>query len=40
MDLSVSLMRGYVGYDKGWDNKVISTTMEASSRDTRDGKDV
>ena len=37
---SVSLMRDNVGDDKGWDDKVISTTMEASFDDTGDGKDV
>ena len=33
-------MGGNVGDDKGWGDKVISTTMEAGSGDTRDGKDV
>ena len=36
----VSSMGGNVGDVKGWDDKVISTAMEASSGDTRDGKDV
>ena len=36
----VSLMGGNVGDDKGWDEKVISTAMDASSGDTRYGKDV
>ena len=36
----VSSMRGNVGDDKRWDDKVISTAMEASSGDTGDGKDV
>ena len=30
----VSPMGGNVGDDKGWDEKVISTNMEASSGDT------
>ena len=34
----VSSMRGNVGDDTGWDDKVISTTMEAGSGDTEDGK--
>ena len=32
----VSSMRGNVGDDKGWDDKVISTAMEADSGDTGD----
>ena len=36
----VSSMRGNVGDDKGWDDKVISNTIEASSGDIGDGKDV
>ena len=36
----ISLMGGNVGDEKWWDDKVISTVMEASSSDTRDGKDV
>ena len=36
----VSSMGGNVGDDKWWDDKVISTTMEVGSGDTRDGKDV
>ena len=36
----VSLMGGNVGDDKGWDEKVISTAMDASSCDTGYGKDV
>ena len=36
----VSPMEGNVGDDKGWDGKMISTTMEASSGITRYGKDV
>ena len=36
----ISSMGGNVWDDKGWDDKVISTTMEASSGDTGDGKDV
>ena len=31
----VSPMGGNVGDDKGWDDKVISTTMEVGSGDTR-----
>ena len=37
---SVSSIGGNVGDDKGWDDKVISTVMEASSNDIGDGKDV
>ena len=33
-------MEGNEGDDKGWDDKVISTVMEAGSGDIRDGKDV
>ena len=40
MELHVSSMGGNVGDDKGWDDKVIYTAMEAGSSDTRDGKDV
>ena len=36
----VSPMGGNAGDGKGWDDKVISTTMEAGSGDTRYGKDV
>ena len=36
----VSLMGGNVGDDKGWDDKVISTAMEAGSDDIEYGKDV
>ena len=36
----VSSMEGNVGDDKGWDDKVISTAMEAGSGDTEYGKDV
>ena len=36
----VSPMGGNVGDDKGWDEKVISTAMEAGSGDTGYGKDV
>ena len=36
----VSSMGGNIGDYKGWDDKVISTSMEASSDDTKDGKDV
>ena len=36
----VSSMGGNVEDDKGWDDKVISTAMEASSGDTRYSKDV
>ena len=36
----VSPMGGNVRDDKGCDNKVISTTIEASSGDTGYGKDV
>ena len=36
----VSLMGRSVGDDKGWDDKVISTAMEASSGDAGYGKDV
>ena len=36
----VSPMGGNVGDDKGWDEKVISTTMDTSSGDTGYGKDV
>ena len=36
----VSSMGGNVRDDKGWDDKVISTAMEAGSSDTGDGKDV
>ena len=36
----VSPMGSKVGDDKGWDDKVISTGMEAGSGDTRYGKDV
>ena len=36
----VSSMGGNVGDDKGWDDKVISTVMEAGSSNTGYGKDV
>ena len=36
----VSPMGGNVWNDKGWDEKVISTTIEAGSGDTGYGKDV
>ena len=36
----VSPMGGNVGDDKGWDDNVISTGIEASSSDTGYGKDV
>ena len=36
----VSPMGGNVGDDKGWDEKVIPTAMDASSGDTGYGKDV
>ena len=36
----VSLMGGNVGDDKGWDDKVIYTAMEASSGDIGYCKDV
>ena len=36
----VSLMGGNARDEKGWDDKVISTTMEIGSGDTGDGKDV
>ena len=36
----VSSMGGNVGDDKWWGDKVISTTMEAGSGNTGDGKDV
>ena len=36
----VSLMGDNVGDDKGWDDKVISTAIEAGSGDTGYGKDV
>ena len=36
----VSLMGGNVEDNKGWDDKVISTAMEAGFGDTEDGKDV
>ena len=36
----VSSMEDNVGYDKGWDDNVISIVMETGSDDTRDGKDV
>ena len=36
----VSLMGSNAGDDKGWDDKVISTAMEAGSDYTRYGKDV
>ena len=36
----MSPMGGNVGDDKGCDDKVISTAMEASSGDTGYGKDV
>ena len=36
----VSPMGGNVGDDKGWDDKVIFTAMEACSGDTGYGKDV
>ena len=36
----VSPMGDNVGDDKRWDDKVISTAMEASAGDTRYGKDV
>ena len=34
----VSSMGGNVGDDKGWDDKVISTDMEAGSGDIEYGK--
>ena len=36
----VSLMRGNVGDDKRWDDKVIYNAMEVGSSDTEGGKDV
>ena len=36
----VSPMGGNVRDDKGWDEKVIPTAMDASSGDTGYGKDV
>ena len=36
----VSSMGSNIGDDKGWDDKVISTTMEVGSIDTGDGKDL
>ena len=36
----VSPMGDNVGDDKGWDDKLISTTMEAGFGDTGYGKDV
>ena len=36
----VSPMGGNVGDDKGWDDKVISTAMEAGSSDIGYDKDV
>ena len=36
----MSPMGGNIGDDKGWDEKVISTTMDAASDDTGYGKDV
>ena len=36
----VSPMRGNVGNDKGWDDKVISIAIEAGSGDIGYGKDV
>ena len=36
----VSSMGGNVEDDKGWDDKVVSTAMEASSSDIGYGKDV
>ena len=36
----VSLVGGNIRDDKGWDDKVISTSIEASSGDTGDSKDV
>ena len=36
----VSSMGDNVGDDKGWDDNVISTPMEARSGDIRDDKDV
>ena len=36
----VSSMGGNVGDDKGWDDKVISTVMEAGSGDTGYDKEV
>ena len=36
----VSPMGGNVGDDKGWDEKVISTAMDASTGDNEYGKDV
>ena len=36
----VSAMGGNVGDDKGCDDKVISTSMEVGSGDTRYGNDV
>ena len=36
----VSPMGDNVGNDKGWDDKVISTAMEAGSCDIGYGKDV
>ena len=36
----VSPMGGTVGDDKGWDDKMISTSIEADSSDIGYGKDV
>ena len=36
----VSPMGGNVGDDKGWDKKVISTSTDTSSGNTKYGKDV
>ena len=36
----VSSIRSNVGDDKGWDEKVISTAMDAGSGNTGYGKDV
>ena len=36
----VSPMGGNLGDDKGWDEKVISTAMDAGSGDIKYGKDV
>ena len=36
----VSPIRGNVGDDKGWDEKVISTAMETGSSYTEYGNDV
>ena len=37
---SVPSVGGNVGDDKGWDDKVISNTMNVGFGDTGDGKDV